>query len=87
MTGKHLSENVEAAISMEIGGFWSLEARAGIEPAHRGFADLDLTTWLPRRLSSRAQHSRGSPSRQVLFLGGAEADGAGREEAENAESG
>jgi hypothetical protein len=25
-----------------------LEARAGIEPADRGFADLGLTTWLPR---------------------------------------
>jgi hypothetical protein len=27
---------------------WSLEARAGIEPAHKGFADLSLTTWVPR---------------------------------------
>ena len=26
-----------------------LEAGAGIEPANRGFADPDLTTWLPRQ--------------------------------------
>ena len=36
---------------------WSdfLEARAGFEPAHKGFADLSLTTWVPRpgRLCSR----------------------------------
>jgi hypothetical protein len=25
------------------------EAGAGIEPANRGFADLGLTTWLPRQ--------------------------------------
>ena len=27
-----------------------VEAGAGIEPANSGFADRDLTTWLPRRL-------------------------------------
>ncbi len=34
---------------------WQLkEAGAGIEPANSGFADRDLTTWLPRReLSER----------------------------------
>ena len=31
-----------------LGGKKSLEARAGIEPAHKGFADLSLTTWVPR---------------------------------------
>ena len=32
-----------------------LEARAGIEPAHRGFADLGLTTWQPRLEQGRAR--------------------------------
>ena len=27
----------------------NVEARVGIEPTHRGFAALGLTTWLPRR--------------------------------------
>ena len=35
--------------------FIELEARAGIEPANRGFAIPGLTTWLPRR-SEKAAH-------------------------------
>jgi hypothetical protein len=31
-----------------------LEAGAGIEPANSGFADRDLTTWLPRRCEQGA---------------------------------
>ncbi len=29
------------------------QAGAGIEPANSGFADRDLTTWLPRRFEKR----------------------------------
>jgi hypothetical protein len=39
-----------------------LEARVGIEPTHKGFADLSLTTWVPRLetyiLLIRAQKQR-----------------------------
>ena len=34
------------------------EAGAGIEPANRGFADPDLTTWLPRRFANRSVGAR-----------------------------
>ena len=37
-------ENADLIDSMGV----DLEARAGIEPAHKGFADLSLTTWVPR---------------------------------------
>src|SRR6202051_3177362 len=35
-----------------------LEARVGIEPTHKGFADLSLTTWVPRLgWASKDSHS------------------------------
>ena len=30
-----------------------MEARVGIEPTHKGFADLSLTTWVPRLKAKR----------------------------------
>ena len=35
-----------------------MEARVGIEPTYKGFADLSLTTWVPR------------PTSQLSFPGG-----------------
>ena len=37
-----------------------MEARVGIEPTHKGFADLSLTTWVPRLKSEK----RNSPPPQ-----------------------
>ena len=36
----------------------NFEAGAGIEPANSGFADRDLTTWLPRQLRERTMSVR-----------------------------
>jgi hypothetical protein len=34
-----------------------LEARVGIEPTHKGFADLSLTTWVPRLMGNMKPES------------------------------
>jgi hypothetical protein len=43
-----------------------LEARVGIEPTHKGFADLSLTTWVPRLEDGDAKNPRAWRGRQIL---------------------
>ena len=46
-----------------------LEARTGVEPVNKGFADLCLTTWLPRRNRSGFADNNGllfAPYRAAL---------------------
>jgi|HubBroStandDraft_2_1064218.scaffolds.fasta_scaffold150638_2 hypothetical protein len=55
-----------------------LEARAGIEPAHKGFADLSLTTWVPRHglpASKAADRSKPPAAQRGLEPGTAEWSG------------
>ena len=39
-----------------------LEARVGIEPTHKGFADLSLTAWVPRHLEHCTARLDGTPA-------------------------
>ena len=50
------------------------EAGAGIERANGGFADLGLTTWLPRRTNSIVSRSRAVATPQQ-FIGDCIANG------------
>jgi hypothetical protein len=48
-----------------------MEAGAGIEPANRGFADLGLTTWLPRQTEGeelRAPRCKCKPPSRIAFV-------------------
>ena len=48
--GRHLLEAIGRRERSEESG--NLEARVGIEPTYKGFADLSLTTWVPRLAAS-----------------------------------
>jgi hypothetical protein len=42
-----------------------MEARVGIEPTHKGFADLSLTAWVPRHLEQLYRPAGLKPVRQI----------------------
>src|SRR5580704_17359234 len=76
-----MDENERQTDANPSGCYWMwrvlLEARGGIEPPNKGFADLCLTTWLPRRTREglRRQHRaslrtipRGARRSQYLTL-------------------
>jgi hypothetical protein len=66
--GAQSARNVKSGltVSQSVNCKESLEARVGIEPTRKGFADLSLTTWVPRPCQSarsprRKKSSWGKP--------------------------
>ena len=49
---ERLEKKLSSQISMKL--IDVMEARVGIEPTHKGFADLSLTTWVPRLIAYAA---------------------------------
>src|SRR5882762_6009899 len=45
-----------------------LEARVGIEPTHKGFADLSLTTWVPRLITKTSSYRRKKSSHELSIF-------------------
>ena len=45
-----------------------LEARVGIEPTHKGFADLSLTTWVPRPNTKASSYGRKKSSHELSII-------------------
>ena len=45
-----------------------LEARVGIEPTHKGFADLSLTTWVPRPTIKASSYGRNKSSHELSII-------------------
>ena len=48
----------------------NLEARVGIEPTHKGFADLSLTTWVPRPNTKASSYGRKKSSHELSIITG-----------------
>jgi hypothetical protein len=45
-----------------------VEARVGIEPTHKGFADLSLTTWVPRPTIKASSYGRNKSSHELSII-------------------
>jgi hypothetical protein len=60
---------VQASLYLSSKPECDVEAGAGIEPANSGFADRDLTTWLPRRCWRDGEY-RAAPRAVNLTING-----------------
>src|SRR5438445_4640475 len=56
---------------MQLSGREKVEARVGIEPTYTGFADLSLTTWVPRLVVPKFSLTSGNSPSDGKALAGA----------------